>query len=93
MSRYVDKCEVCPPIEKLLNYLKNKGMTVEEMRVEDYHFHELYVKISGNKNELTEEIKINKIKKVSDTIFMCECHWSIVAIEWRGSVLDVTPFA
>ena len=73
----VDNCPVCNPIENLLNELREEKCVVVQEKVSDYHFYELYFKVKCP-GKMDLNLTIENIRKVSDHIYTCECHWSIV---------------
>lgn len=81
----VDHCRACEPITRLVNQLSEKGFVIVEQRLEDYHFHQLYIKIQGNLN-LVDAYSVDGFSRVENK-FICECHWSTVEI--TDSLSDV----
>ncbi|MBD3351408.1 MAG: AraC family transcriptional regulator [Candidatus Lokiarchaeota archaeon] len=80
MRRKVEGCQVCDPINNLIDYLENNGFKIIKSKLTDYHFHEVYFKLSGE-NNIIEIPYIKKIKRHSENEFICECHWSIVELD------------
>lgn len=74
------KNKFCKPIEILLDTLINNGFKVIESKVSDFHFHEVFIRLKGENANAIKKIDIDKIKKVDNKTFSCECHWSIVEI-------------
>jgi len=70
----------CKPIENLVNLLVDNGFRMMEKKVSDYHFHELNIKMTGETNNCPVNIEIEGIKRHTDNMFFCSCHWSSVEI-------------
>ncbi|MEA5460199.1 hypothetical protein VB796_14170 [Arcicella sp. LKC2W] len=81
----VDDCQACEPVNRLVNELLEKGFVIIEQRMEDYHFHQLYIKLQGN-IDLLNLCRIDGFSSVENK-FICECHWS--TIEFITSRSDV----
>jgi hypothetical protein len=79
--RRVDECPVCKPINDVLEYFEDNNFSIVSEKLDDYHFHQLYFKLKGKAIQFPI---IEKIKIHSETLLMCECHWSKVE-------LDITP--
>jgi hypothetical protein len=77
-KRKIDNCPVCEPISLLLESLEAKGLKIIESKLVDYHFHEMYFKVSNIGN--VQVPKIEKIKKHSSSEYVCECHLSTVEL-------------
>jgi hypothetical protein len=77
MSRMIDNSEVCQPISKLLDYLEKNNYEIVEEKLSDYHFKEFYFKVKGYQIEIPV---FERITIVSNNLFTCDCHWSIVEI-------------
>lgn len=77
MKRVIDNCEVCQPINKLLDFMEASGYKIIEEKLADYHFKEMYFKVHGGKTGIPT---FEKITKISSNKFTCECHWSTVEI-------------
>ena len=45
----IENIKVCDPITVLIRYLENIGFKIVESKISDYHFHEVYIKMSGKK--------------------------------------------
>jgi len=76
-----DKINTCEPIASLVNDLVNHDCKIIEQKLNDYHFHEMYIKLQGSKKSL-ENMKINieNIEKIDENKYACSCHWSTVEI-------------
>lgn len=75
---FVDDCPACEPINRLIHNLKKHEFRLIEQRLEDYHFHQLYFKLTGN-IALIEEISFEGFSKINQK-FICDCHWSTIEI-------------
>lgn len=71
---------ICKPINTLVELLEEKGFNVIESRIQDYHFHEFFIKLNGGDIDTIPPINIDKIEKISRLQFTCSCHWSIVEL-------------
>jgi len=79
MKQYrVDNCAACEPVNRLLNQLVENGFTVVEQVLRDYHFGELYFRVSGDKT-LLDKLDTTGFTRKENT-FTCECHWSGVEV-------------
>lgn len=76
----IDKIKTCKAITDLVELLKNYEFKIIEAKISDYHFHEVYIKMKGEIDNLPDTIVIKKIKSSSKYNFHCECHWSIVDV-------------
>jgi hypothetical protein len=74
----VDDCRACEPVTRLVNELLEKGFVIIEHRMEDYHFHQLYIKLQGNLS-LVDSYSVDGFSRV-DNKFICSCHWSVIEI-------------
>lgn len=74
----VDNCPACEPVNRLINDLKRIGFVLIEQRLEDYHFHQLYFKFSGDLGSFSN-IDTKGFSKVENK-FICDCHWSTIEI-------------
>ncbi|MGX1927884.1 hypothetical protein [Flagellimonas sp. 2504JD4-2] len=81
MMETVDDCPICEPIKNVLNFLLENGFEMIEKKVSDYHFHELYFKLKGEKINIPA---FENIIQHSESKLTCECHWSSIE-------LDITP--
>lgn len=72
----VDDCRACEPVTRLVNELLEKGFVIIEQRMEDYHFHQLYIKLQGNLS-LVDSYSVDGFSRV-ETKFICNCHWSVI---------------
>ncbi|PWK28362.1 hypothetical protein LV89_01146 [Arcicella aurantiaca] len=81
----VDDCRACEPVTRLVNQLLEKGFVIVEKRIEDYHFHQLYLKLQGNLT-LVDSYSVDGFARVENT-FICNCHWS--SLEVTNSVNTV----
>ena len=79
----IENIKVCNPIKTLIQYLENKGFRIVEFKITDYHFHEVYIKMSGKKTNDIDTISINNIQRYSERIFVCSCHWSMVELVYE----------
>ena len=70
----IENIKVCDPITVLIRYLENIGFKIVESKISDYHFHEVYIKMSGKKTNDIDIISINNIQRYSERIFVCSCH-------------------
>ncbi len=61
MYMQIENIKVCNPITTLIQYLENKGFRIVEFKITDYHFHEVYIKMSGERTDDIETININNI--------------------------------
>jgi hypothetical protein len=75
----VDGCRACEPVSRLINELLEKGFVIVEQRMEDYHFHQLYLKLRGNTN-LVDSYLVDGFSRIEQK-FICNCHWSTIEIE------------
>jgi hypothetical protein len=78
MNRLIDEINVCDAVERLLNILERLGFLVEEQYVSDYHFFELYFKVSGN-TDLIKDMSFEGFSRIENKL-ICNCHWSTVEI-------------
>ena len=85
--KIIDDCEVCQPMDNFLKYLEDEGFKIIEGRLSDYHFKEFYFKVSGIEKDIPNFKKINKI---SNTKFLCSCHWSTVEIVYNDDAKSQT---
>ena len=76
----IREIKVCDPIATLVRELKKMGFETVEQKVNDYHFHEVYIKMLGNVDEKLNKLKIDKISRDDNNNFSCTCHWSIVEV-------------
>lgn len=76
----IDKIKVCKPIQTLIELLEENDFNVIESRIEDYHFHEVFIKLNGGNVDNIPQINIDKIDKISRVKFACSCHWSVVEL-------------
>ena len=51
MYMQIENIKVCNPITTLIQYLENKGFRIVEFKITDYHFHEVYIKMSGERTD------------------------------------------
>ena len=79
----IENIKVCDPITVLIRYLENIGLKIVESKISDYHFHEVYIKMSGKKTNDIDTISINNIQRYSERIFVCSCHWSMVELVYE----------
>ncbi len=79
----IDGIEVCKPIELLVNSLKNKNFVITEAKVNDYHFHEVSIIMKGKFVVGVDNIHIDNIKRISANLFICECNWSTLRLEYE----------
>lgn len=79
----IDGIEVCRPIELLVHLLKNKKFVIVKETVSDYHFHEVSIIMKGKFIEDLDNIHIDNIKRVSPDLFVCDCNWSTVKLEYE----------
>jgi hypothetical protein len=85
----INNVEVCKPVETLVKHLLDENFSIIERKISDYHFHELYIKMSGRLNSLNSDIiETEGINKISNTEYYCSCHWSTVEICEGGNVSD-----
>ena len=54
----IENCSACYPVNRVINEIKTKGFTILDSKLEDYHFHQLYFKVSA-KIDLVKEIDIS----------------------------------
>lgn len=78
MDNVVNNFEVCNAISNLLKELESRGFKLEDQDLRDYHFKEMYFKMSGNLN-LIENFSPSGVKRIKNK-FICECHWSTIEI-------------
>jgi len=76
---FVDDCPACEPVNRLIYELKKHKFRLTEQRLEDYHFQQLYFKLTGNLNFL-DKISAEGFSKI-DHKFICDCHWSTIEIQ------------
>ena len=76
MYMQIENIKVCNPITTLIQYLENKGFRIVEFKITDYHFHEIYIKMSGERTDDIETININNIQRYSERT----CHWSTIEL-------------
>lgn len=74
----INNCPACTPVNIIIEDLLKKGFKISEQRIEDYHFHQLYFKLSGPVIS-TKEFNPKAFKKVENK-FICECHWSTIEL-------------
>jgi hypothetical protein len=74
----IKNCPVCSPINDFLQNLLLLDFKVIEERIEDHHFHQVYIKVKGNKSQI--DYDHTNLKKV-DNKYICNCHWSVVEVE------------
>lgn len=74
----INNCPACEPVSNLVNELLENKFEIITERIEDYHFHQLYIKLKGDLK------KMNTISdegfKVIDNKYICDCHWSTIEI-------------
>lgn len=75
----LDNCPACTPINELIHGLEKNGFKVIESRLEDYHFHQLYLRV----NTTIENAKKLNIEGLTekDNFLICDCHWSRIEFE------------
>lgn len=78
MSRIVDNCEACDPVQNFTQFLEKNGLKVEDQKLADYHFKELYFRLSGTISKIP---KFDNINMVNKTKYVCECHWTTVELD------------
>jgi hypothetical protein len=83
----VEDCPACDPVNKLVNNLFEQGFVIVEKQVEDYHFHQLYIKLQGNIN-LLNSFSAEGFSKM-DNKYICDCHWTTVEIADNSSFLEM----
>lgn len=74
----VDNCKACEPVNQLIQILSQNGFKIIEQKLEDYHFHQIYIKLVGNLNIL-DSLKTNGFTRIENK-FICDCHWSTVEL-------------
>lgn len=74
----VNELKACESIRQLLNHLVDKNMQILEIRIEDYHFHQLYVKVEGDFKLIDKAFLSDML--VNDFKISCKCHWSTVEL-------------
>ena len=80
----INHCITCEPIMELLKFfVENKKFSLLEKYCKDPHFNEMYFKLLGKKDDLSDIPLIKNITQYSPTKYICECHWSTVDIELR----------
>ena len=72
--------KMCKPIAALVQSLHHLGFTTIEQKVSDYHFSELYIKMTGKQNNEIDTINIPQIQRNNRSTFTCSCHWSTVEL-------------
>ena len=72
--------KMCEPIAALVQSLRHLGFTTIEQKVSDYHFSELYIKMTGKQNNEIDTINIPQIQRNNRSTFTCSCHWSTVEL-------------
>ena len=72
--------KMCEPIAALVQSLRHLGFTTIEQKVSDYHFSELYIKMTGKHNNEIDTINIPQIQRNNHSTFTCSCHWSTVEL-------------
>lgn len=77
----IDNIEVCRPITELVNLLSDIGCDIAEKKVNDYHFHEVFIEIKGGGGFNYDSINVKGVIKGKDNTFYCECHWSCVKLK------------
>lgn len=75
---FIDKIKVCDPIEKFLVDLQDLGFSIIEKKLRDYHFNELYIKLTGDLL-LVPPNYLYDLEKYGNQ-YTCKCHWSTVEI-------------
>jgi hypothetical protein len=79
----IDNIEICNPVETLIKFLLRNGFVIVDKKISDFHFHELFIKMSGEYFSGIEDIHIDGITQIDDKTFSCSCHWSIVEIMYE----------
>ncbi len=81
MGRNIGKCEVCIPIEQLLDELRSQGYEEISGICRDVHFNEVEIKMSKRKQDLKLiAIDIENIEIHDKGFYYCKCHWSSVYV-------------
>lgn len=78
----IDGIKVCKPIEELVALLKRHGFVITKQSVSDYHFHEVSIVMKGSSLDGLDNIRIRGIQKINSDLFVCECNWSTVKVEY-----------
>jgi hypothetical protein len=75
---FIDDCPACEPVNNLIGKLLENGFEISEQRLEDYHFHQLYFKLTGNLDFLKRKSFVGFSKKKHT--YFCDCHWTGVEV-------------
>jgi hypothetical protein len=76
----IDNIAVCKPINELVTFFSKNGFVILERKVNDYHFHEVFIKMKNNTSVDLEQINFENIIHPKPMVFCCICHWSCVEI-------------
>ncbi len=74
----VENCVACEPISSAIEVLKNLGFCIQEQKLNDYHFKELYFLMRGDISKMDNQ-RFNGIDRV-DYKLLCNCHWSTIEL-------------
>lgn len=74
----VDNCPACAPVDRLIGTLLENDFEIIEQRLDDYHFHQLYFKLSGSSTVL-EILPLEGFSREGKK-YICDCHWSTIEI-------------
>lgn len=75
----INNCPACEPVNRLVEDLGKKGFSMIESRLEDYHFHQLYIKFDITLSKLVD-IDLSGFTKI-DNFLVCDCHWSRIEFQ------------
>lgn len=82
MSSESNHLALCKPMQSLVDFFESGGYKIIEKRMQDYHFHELYIKMQGKDKRMMDNVTIPDISRVQgENIFICACHWSMLEVE------------
>jgi hypothetical protein len=73
-----DDCPACEPVNRLIGTLLENGFEIIEQRLDDYHFHQLYFKLTGNLDFLKRKSFTGFTKKKHT--YFCDCHWTTIEV-------------
>lgn len=81
MLRKIGNCEVCQPIEDLIDLVKSKGFEVVSEKCRDFHFNEVEIRMTKvDESAMVEPLSISNIELHGKGFYYCRCHWSLVYV-------------